>query len=554
METKQLLTHLIVAAALAATGNATALAQPGPGRHTVSTEEQPRGVLLEEFTGINCGYCPQGHAIAEKLATACDRVYVVAVHGGMFATPAPDEPDFRTDEGSQLISEFEIERNGYPSGMVNRHDFYGSGSPVCSRTSWKLFTKAATAEAAPVNLYASASFDGQSRKLDIHVEGFFVADNQPADQELNVVWTQDDIPGPQNGGLMGDEYPHRHVLRDYVTPIWGDTLASPQQGQYFERDYTLTLPEDINGVEVKAEDIKVVAFVTCGKGDVANVTGCRPQYANYSKPLAARLSEPRIPIGNYWGCNFFEATVKNLSDRELTEATFDIDVNGSVATVAWNGSIEPFGQQEIKLSRQYDTADNGQNSYSITLKTLNGESVEPSQLSGRFASPRQAMPSVTVELKTNNEAGENTFCIKDANGNLVKEFGPYPDGQVTQTSESAELEAGKVYYFEVTDAWGDGIYSPAGYFTTRSADGSLIEQAYAIDDFGTRSVFVTSKAASGIHGAVDKAADGEAIAYRTDGTVAYKGPKSSMKLPTGTYIIYDCASRTATKVTANNNN
>ena len=67
METKQLLTHLIVAAALAATGNATALAQPGPGRHTVSTEEQPRGVLLEEFTGINCGYCPQGHATkAEK--------------------------------------------------------------------------------------------------------------------------------------------------------------------------------------------------------------------------------------------------------------------------------------------------------------------------------------------------------------------------------------------------------------------------------------------------------------------------------------------------------
>lgn len=223
METKQLLTHLIVAAALAATGNATALAQPGLGRHTVSTEEQPRGVLLEEFTGINCGYCPQGHAIAEKLATACDRVYVVAVHGGMFATPAPDEPDFRTDEGSQLISEFEIERNGYPSGMVNRHDFYGSGSPVCSRSSWKLFTKAATAEAAPVNLYASASFDGQSRKLDIHVEGFFVADNQPADQELNVVWTQDDIPGPQNGGLMGDEYPHRHVLRDYVTPDMGAT-------------------------------------------------------------------------------------------------------------------------------------------------------------------------------------------------------------------------------------------------------------------------------------------------------------------------------------------
>jgi hypothetical protein len=28
----------------------------------VSTDPQPRNAVLEEFTGIYCGYCPQGHA------------------------------------------------------------------------------------------------------------------------------------------------------------------------------------------------------------------------------------------------------------------------------------------------------------------------------------------------------------------------------------------------------------------------------------------------------------------------------------------------------------
>lgn len=48
------------------------------GEYSVSTETSSKGVLLEEFTGINCGWCPQGHAIAAKLAKASSEVYVVA--------------------------------------------------------------------------------------------------------------------------------------------------------------------------------------------------------------------------------------------------------------------------------------------------------------------------------------------------------------------------------------------------------------------------------------------------------------------------------------------
>ena len=551
MSRKSVLTLLFITMA-GLQGISAAQAEGGQaGDYSVPTGPQPRGALLEEFTGIHCGYCPQGHAIAQQLANACDRVYVVALHAGSYATPAFDQPDFRIDEGEEMVEEFGTERVGYPCGMVNRQS-PGGGSPVCSRSQWKALAKEAIAETAPVNLLATASYDGATRKLAVHVEGYFTADTQAEGQQLSVLWTQSDIHGPQNGGLIGDEYPHRHVLRGYVTPVWGDAIGTPAQGTYFTRDYTLELPESVNGVEVKPEDINVVAFVGAGKRDVLNVTGCKPAYTNYDKPLAAELSAPTIPIGGRWGLNFFEATLKNKSDKTLTEATFEVSVNGQAQTVAWSGAIEPFASGEITLPCKYDMAASGQNKYSLTLLTANGEPVEPSALSGTFAAPRSATPAITVELKTNNEAGENTFCIKDADGNTVKEFGPYPTGSVTETTESVTLEPNRIYYLEITDKWGDGIYSPAGYAVVRSSDNSLVDQIYAIDGFGIRSVFRTGKEAVGIEGVSSQsAADADIVVYSTDGTVAYKGKRSAMDVTPGVYIIYDSASRTVSKVTIN---
>lgn len=551
MARKSVLTLLFITMA-GLQGISAAQAEGGQaGDYSVPTSPQSRGALLEEFTGIHCGNCPSGHAIAQQLANACDRVYVVAVHAGSYATPAFDQPDFRIDEGEEMVEEFGTERVGYPCGMVNRQS-PGGGSPVCSRSQWKALAKEAIAETAPVNLLATASYDGATRKLAVHVEGYFTADTQAEGQQLSVLWTQSDIHGPQNGGLMGDEYVHRHMLRGFITPLWGDTLDTAKQGTYFARDYTITLPEAIKDVTVKAEDIEVIAFVTNGKRDVQNVTGCKPEYTNYSKPLAGELSAPLIPIGGYWGCNFFEATLKNNSDKTLTEATFSIDINGTAKTATWTGEIAPFESKEITIRTQYDVEDNVQNKYSITLQSLNGQQVEPSVLSGTFTSPREATPEISLKLKTNKESDENTFCIKDADGQTVKEFGPYPTGSVTETTESVTLEPNRIYYLEITDKWGDGIYSPAGYAVVRSSDNSLVDQIYAIDGFGIRSVFRTSKEAVGIEGVSSQsAADADIVVYSTDGTVAYKGKRSAMDLTPGVYIIYDSASRTVSKVTIN---
>ena len=47
----------------------------------VSTTPSNKNVVLEEYTGVNCTYCPDGHKIANQIVAANpDRVFVINVH------------------------------------------------------------------------------------------------------------------------------------------------------------------------------------------------------------------------------------------------------------------------------------------------------------------------------------------------------------------------------------------------------------------------------------------------------------------------------------------
>lgn len=91
------------------------------------------------------------------------------------------------------------------------------------------------------------------------------------------------------------------------------------------------------------------------------------------------------------------------------------------------------------------------------------------------------------------------------------------------------------------------MYTPMGYYTAHSSDGSLIEQKFEIDDFGTRTLFRTSKEATAIDGVSADVASGDVTVYRLNGTVVYKGKREGINLPTGVYVMYDNVSRTVTK-------
>lgn len=462
--------------------------------YEVPTVKQNKNILLEEFTGIHCGYCPQGHAIANNLLVAQPEcTYVISIHSGDYSYPKPDEPDFRTEDGDAINQTIgsEFYRAGYPSGMINRHTFTGD-MRITGREQWTKGGKSIHQEIAPVNLLMKSSFDGNTRILTVSVEGYYTENMEKDFNLLNVALTQSNIKGPQNGGAMGSDYIHNYMLRGYITPTWGDTIKTPRQGDYFIRNYTYALPASINETEVKAENIELIAFVCADKTEVLNVTGGKPVYINYEKALNAKiLPADREVKGNY-GYNFFEAKLKNESDQTITSAEFEVTVNGNTQNASWNGNINSFETAPVTIKvMPYDIA--SQNEFIIKLTKVNEQSLAGNSIEGRFNAPIECTPQIGVELQTDLYADENMFAIKDTDGNIIKEFGPYPANNNTIYKGNTSLEQGKIYCFEITDTWGDGMQDPRGYYKLFNQESqSMITQQYDIRLHGHRFFFNTT--------------------------------------------------------------
>ena len=70
----------------------------------VSTSPENKNVVLEEFTGIYCTFCPDGHLIAQTLHDANPSdVFLINIHTGGYSNPnGPSDPDFNTLFGGAI--------------------------------------------------------------------------------------------------------------------------------------------------------------------------------------------------------------------------------------------------------------------------------------------------------------------------------------------------------------------------------------------------------------------------------------------------------------------
>ena len=472
--------------------------------YEVPTETQKKNILLEVFTGIYCGNCPDGDVVTDDLLTAQGNcVYAIDIHSNYYANPIGNDPDFRTEEGELIDEELGANNYGYPGGSVNRTAFpeFEYSPYVFGRSNWIKKSKSINQQDAPVNLYIQSQYDAATRNLEITVEGYYTDDVNLSENYLNVALIQDNIKGPQNGANEGNNYNHRHVLRGYVTPMWGDVIESPQKGEYFVRQYTYTLPTSIRDIEVQEEEIELIAFVCADRKDVLNVTGGKPEYINYNKPLSAAVLPPKPAMSSRYGFNFFNIRLKNESSEVITTASFQIIINEEVQDFTWNGNIRPFHIEPIQINLSPYTIINNQNNYTIQLTSLNSEDISGNSISGSFLAPLATTPNINIEIKTDLYADENIFSIKDQDGNIVKIFGPYPSGISEVYKETADLEPNSVYCFEVIDLWGDGLGTvpePRGYYKLYNDNQSLILQAFEVKKHGDRVFINTSIQSSSI--------------------------------------------------------
>lgn len=222
----------------------------------VNTAPENRTALLEDFTGIHCGYCPEGHAIAASLEAALnDRLVVVGVHAGVYAVPSGSEPDFRTPEGTDIDAHFTI--SGYPAGVINRHLF--AGADDLGRGAWEGAVNEVLAMPSPVNVGVESSFDSGTQELTVHVHALYTSDSPGGNDYISVLVKENHLIGWQTDYANGNhtDYDHVHVLRHYLTDTWGEDIGNPTTGTTVDRVYTYSVPATWN-----MANCEVVAFVS----------------------------------------------------------------------------------------------------------------------------------------------------------------------------------------------------------------------------------------------------------------------------------------------------
>ena len=451
-------------------------------RSEVSTDPQNKKILLEEFTGIHCGNCPDGHAMAKKLHTAKpEDVFIIAVHAGYYATPGADQADLRTDDGIELHDFFGAD--SYPSGMVNRIP-YGNEYAI-SRSLWAKQARIIISDIAPVNLMVNCEYDDFYEKITVTVDGYWVEDSPSDSARLSVALLQNNIQAYQAGSGIGDDYIHQHILRDYITDALGDLITTNKKGEYFTATYTYTLPEDYRGVVVMPEQLELIAFVTENEANVLNVASKKLSHSSFELTMEAEISEPKIPIGRNYAYSFLEMYLENKSTTPITSATFDVELNGVVKQTEWTGNIDALSTEEISIPIDW-SAQTDDNDWKVTLTAINGEKYDGNNIKGSFGEAVQSPAEIIVKIKTDDFSDDNRWMIKDIDGTIVEEFDGFTDGAAEEKEFDVTLEVGKTYCIEVTDVWGNGIKTPRGYIKIYNKDNSLVAQNLEISDFGWR--------------------------------------------------------------------
>jgi hypothetical protein len=244
-------------------------AQPEPGDTTFVSATipapQPKTVYLEEFTGVQCVNCSQGHtAIAALLAQYGERLVAVGVHSGDFSDPYgassahPSHYDFRTTEGDNINSSIYGGIFGQPSASVDRRKFATQGFRELRQQDWAGFTAYQSRQQNPCNLVLESKFDAAANKIKVRATVTYTQD-VTADTKLSLMVTESGIKDTQllPNGTVEVDYVHRHVLRGMLTAYNGLALAAiTQRGRVFVRNFELT-PK----AEWRLDSCDIVGFV-----------------------------------------------------------------------------------------------------------------------------------------------------------------------------------------------------------------------------------------------------------------------------------------------------
>lgn len=468
----------------------------------VSTEQQNRNVFIEELTGRLCGYCPGGQATVNQIIKQYPgQVFTVNIHRQSSLSPT-NYPNLNTGVGAEIYDVFNA--GGIPCAVVNR-----STAKATYSNEWATAVAQQIQQTSEVNVAGQVVVNSATRTATITVEAYYTANSASDNNYLTVMMLQDSILGDQAGAsgnpsqIVNGKYCHMHILRDIVTPTWGEAIAPTTAGTLVTKSYVYKIPEVIgepNGVEVDLNNIHFMALVT----EKQQGSATRPILNVCELTKVEGVEEPIYPFiktieqEDLITCTHekkFSLNVVNAGTEVITSLKIKVtDGNGEVSEEGWNGNIPVYGNVSIDMFAEVPFGE-----HNVVFEIVEANGTEYSFEKAVYAKCEKWLDieigetaieeEIKLELAQDRWGNQTTWKVLGSDDRVIAEGGPYPllkANGIEVHEETIKIPVGECAMFVIEDCVGNGINSGCGegYYKLYDSKGNTLVESDGNYGFG----------------------------------------------------------------------
>lgn len=241
------------------------------GAITISSSVPPKKVLVEQFTGAGCGWCPDGYTVLKSIVSTNTNVISASIH---------DNDNMSTPEGNALIADY---ASTLPSAVIDQYYFPANEKVAVTQENWNTHITQRLAMKVPATVsVTNISYNATLQQINATVSSEFFGDVK-GDYRLNLYVKENNVYGPtidntdnqwnqhsylfnigsspyyQVGAylnattylLNSSEYNHQYVVNNMVDGSYGASGIIPTNGLTngltYSKNYTYTMPPLTSG-------------------------------------------------------------------------------------------------------------------------------------------------------------------------------------------------------------------------------------------------------------------------------------------------------------------
>lgn len=227
-----------------------------------------RNIVLEDYTGHKCVFCPAAATVANDIGAAdSNRVFVISIHtspGGMGPFQETDAEYTNAFANETAIAYGKEFQSGYgfdanPAGTISRKKF--NNIMFQNASDWSnLIAQVKSENDVKVLLTASSNFYTETRGLFVHAL-IDIKNENPENLRIVAQFVENKVVGKQKfpAGQHDDEYVFHNTLRETLDNApFGQLLANktPNADGKYQFDYSYQIP-----VNYEPSNCHVIVYV-----------------------------------------------------------------------------------------------------------------------------------------------------------------------------------------------------------------------------------------------------------------------------------------------------